>query len=87
MAGGQSWTPLWLQFDNSYFQRLLDVRPDPLLLRLPTDEALLESPEYLPYCRKFASNQEAFFLAYSAAHKKFSELGAKFDPPEGVYLD
>lgn len=25
MAGGCSWTKLWLQFDNSYFQRIFDM--------------------------------------------------------------
>ena len=87
MAGGQSWTKLWLQFDNSYFHRVVADKVDPELLWLPTDDALIESPEYHPFFLKFAQNQSAFFLTYSAAHKKMSELGARFDPIDGIYLE
>ena len=87
MSGGQSWTKLWLQFDNSYFHRILHDKVDPELLWLPTDDALMENPEYRPAFLKFAKNQSAFFLAYAAAHKKMSELGSKFDPIDGIYLE
>lgn len=87
MAGGMSWTKLWLQFDNSYFQQRLQTPADDALLWLPTDDALLQCPEYKPFFLKFAGNQDAFFITYSAAHKKMSELGAQFEPHEGIYLD
>ena len=103
LAGGQSWTKRWLQFDNSYFsQRIvyengkggnnLDQGRSSSnwcddLLWLPTDDALLQSPEFKSHFLNFARNEEAFFIAYAAAHKKMSELGAKFEPPEGIYLD
>jgi hypothetical protein len=50
----------------------------PDLLWLPTDHALLESPEYRPYFMQYAESQELFFRDYAAAHVKMSELGAKF---------
>ena len=50
----------------------------PDLLWLPTDHALLESPEYRPYFMQYAESQELFFKDYTAAHIKMSELGAKF---------
>jgi hypothetical protein len=34
------------------------------------------------YAEKYAEDQELFFKDYVLAHKKLSELGAKFDPPE-----
>ena len=34
------------------------------------------------YAEKYAEDQAAFFADYAAAHKRLSELGAKFDPPE-----
>jgi L-ascorbate peroxidase len=86
MAGGKSWTKHWLLFDNSYFHHKED-EPDSELLWLLTDDALLQCPEYRPHFIKFAKNQDSFFLAYTSAHKKLSELGAKFDPPEGIYID
>lgn len=125
MAGGCSWTKNWLQFDNSYFQRIhtllkkndtessdpsstaassgpLNSRhkaqvsmqtpvateegKDDVLLWLATDWALYNSSEFRPHFLRYASDQNAFFEDYSDAHKKMSELGAKFDPPEGVRL-
>ena len=34
----------------------------------------------------YARDQRAFFADYSEAHKKLSELGSKFDPPQGILL-
>jgi len=34
------------------------------------------------YAEKCAEDQGVFFADYSAAHKKLSELGSKFEPPE-----
>lgn len=87
MAGGKSWTRLWLRFDNSYFSERADAERDPELLWLPTDDALLQCPEYRPHFKRFGTNKDAFFRTYASAHKKMSELGARFDPPEGLYLD
>jgi L-ascorbate peroxidase len=87
VAGGKSWTKQWLRFDNSYFRRVKEETPDPDLLWLPTDDALLVCPEYRRHFLRFQGNQDTFFRAYAPAHKKFSELGAKFSPSEGMYLD
>lgn len=34
------------------------------------------------YAEKYAEDQDLFFKDYVFAHKKLSELGSKFDPPE-----
>ncbi|KAJ8762845.1 hypothetical protein K2173_022974 [Erythroxylum novogranatense] len=84
--GGQSWTVEWLKFDNSYFKDIKE-RKDEDLLVLPTDAILFEDPSYKVYAEKYAADQEAFFRDYAEAHAKLSNLGAKFDPPEGITLD
>lgn len=48
------------------------------LLWLPTDEALRKSPEFRSYFHQYAIDQDLFFQDYALAHKKMSELGAKF---------
>lgn len=87
ISGGISWTRKWLRFDNTYFSRILTDANDPELLWLPTDIALLESPEFKPFFIRYAHDQEAFFHDYSVAHKKLSELGARFSPPQGIVLE
>ncbi|XP_074279322.1 putative L-ascorbate peroxidase 6, chloroplastic/mitochondrial isoform X2 [Silene latifolia] len=84
--GGQSWTAQWLKFDNSYFKDIKEKRDEDLLV-LPTDAALFEDPSFKVYAEKYAADQEAFFKDYAEAHAKLSNLGAKFDPPEGFSLD
>ncbi|KAJ6735833.1 THYLAKOID LUMENAL 29 KDA PROTEIN CHLOROPLASTIC-RELATED [Salix viminalis] len=84
--GGQSWTAEWLKFDNSYFKDIKE-RKDGDLLVLPTDAALFEDPSFKVYAEKYAEDKEAFFKDYAEAHAKLSNLGAKFDPPEGIVLD
>lgn len=84
MAGGASWTTKWLSFDNSYFKEY--KQKDPHLLWFPTDDALTTDPAFKPFFEAFAADQSVFFKEYAAAHKKLSELGAKFSPPEGIKL-
>ncbi|KAJ3675227.1 hypothetical protein LUZ60_004269 [Juncus effusus] len=84
--GGQSWTEKWLKFDNSYFKDIKERRDEDLLV-LPTDAALFEDPSFKVYAEKYAEDQEAFFKDYAEAHAKLSNLGAKFDPPQGFSLD
>nr|AAM33513.1 ascorbate peroxidase [Solanum lycopersicum] len=81
--GGQSWTVQWLKFDNSYFKDIKEKR-DNDLLALPTDAVLFEDPSFKDYAEKYAVDQDAFFKDYAEAHAKLSNLGAKFDPPEGA---
>ncbi|KAL2232370.1 UNVERIFIED_CONTAM: L-ascorbate peroxidase T, chloroplastic [Sesamum indicum] len=84
--GGQSWTVQWLKFDNSYFKDIKERRDEDLLV-LPTDAVLFEDPSFKVYAEKYAEDQDAFFKDYAEAHAKLSNLGAKFDPPEGFSLD
>ncbi|CAJ1974243.1 unnamed protein product [Sphenostylis stenocarpa] len=83
--GGQSWTAQWLKFDNSYFKDIKEKKDEDLLV-LPTDAALFEDPSFRVYAEKYAEDQEAFFKDYAEAHAKLSNLGAKFDPPEGIVI-
>ncbi|ONI34696.1 hypothetical protein PRUPE_1G493900 [Prunus persica] len=84
--GGQSWTAQWLKFDNSYFTDIKEKKDEDLLV-LPTDGVLFEDPAFKVYAEKYAEDQEAFFKDYAEAHAKLSNLGAKFDPPEGIVID
>ncbi|CAL9126230.1 unnamed protein product [Musa textilis] len=84
--GGQSWTVQWLKFDNSYFKDIME-RKDEDLLVLPTDAVLLEDPSFKIYATKYTMDQDAFFKDYAEAHAKLSNLGAKFDPPEGISIE
>jgi len=87
MAGGCSWTRKWLQFDNTYFTRMMERPLDPSLLVLPTDKALFECPEFRPFFELYARDNDAFMKDYAQAHAKMSSLGAKFDPAGGFRLD
>ncbi|NP_001234631.2 thylakoid-bound ascorbate peroxidase 6 [Solanum lycopersicum] len=84
--GGQSWTVQWLKFDNSYFKDIKEQRDEDLLV-LPTDAVLFEDSSFKEYAEKYAVNQDVFFKDYAEAHAKLSNLGAKFDPPEGFSID
>lgn len=84
MAGGKSWTPMWLRFDNSYFT--LPGKSDPECVAFPTDRVLETDPGFKPYFDKYAASEAAFFADYAAAHKKLSELGSKFLPPQGIKI-
>lgn len=69
------WTKEPLKFDNSYFKEILKEDPDPTLLRLISDMALLDDPEHRRIVELYAKDQETFFKDYVDAHKKLSELG------------
>ncbi|XP_042516002.1 LOW QUALITY PROTEIN: probable L-ascorbate peroxidase 6, chloroplastic/mitochondrial [Macadamia integrifolia] len=84
--GGHSWTVQWLKFDNSYFKDIKERRDEDLLV-LPTDAVIFEDPTFKVYAEKYAEDQEAFFNDYAESHAKLSNLGAKFDPPEGFSID
>ncbi|XP_030934983.1 probable L-ascorbate peroxidase 6, chloroplastic/mitochondrial isoform X1 [Quercus lobata] len=84
--GGQSWTVKWLKFDNSYFKDIKERRDEDLLV-LPTDAVIFEDPSFKVFAEKYAEDQEAFFKDYAEAHAKLSNLGAKFEPPEGIMIN
>ncbi|XAR59833.1 L-ascorbate peroxidase [Bertholletia excelsa] len=73
------WTKEPLKFDNSYFVELLKGESDGLL-KLPTDRALLEGPEFRQYVELYARDEDAFFRDYALSHKKLSELGFSPSP-------
>ncbi|GMJ12696.1 ascorbate peroxidase 3 [Hibiscus trionum] len=68
------WTNEPLKFDNSYFVELLKGESEGLL-KLPTDKALLDDPEFRKYVELYAKEEDAFFRDYAESHKKLSELG------------
>ncbi|KAL3844999.1 hypothetical protein ACJIZ3_002402 [Penstemon smallii] len=72
------WTKDPLKFDNSYFVELLKGDSEGLL-KLPTDKALVEDPEFQRYVNLYAKDEDAFFRDYAASHKKLSELGFKHE--------
>eukprot|EP00602_Paraphysomonas_sp_CaronLab_P000476 CAMPEP_0185018504 /NCGR_PEP_ID=MMETSP1103-20130426/1208_1 /TAXON_ID=36769 /ORGANISM="Paraphysomonas bandaiensis, Strain Caron Lab Isolate" /LENGTH=284 /DNA_ID=CAMNT_0027548341 /DNA_START=129 /DNA_END=983 /DNA_ORIENTATION=+ len=84
--GGSSWTKNWLEFDNSYFINLMNTVGDQELLKLETDEALVVDDGFRKYVELYAKDLKAFFQDYAAAHKKLSELGARFNPPDGIVI-
>ncbi|XP_010526895.1 PREDICTED: L-ascorbate peroxidase 3, peroxisomal [Tarenaya hassleriana] len=76
------WTQEPLKFDNSYFVELLKGESEGLL-KLPTDNALLDDPAFRGYVELYAKDEDAFFRDYAESHKKLSELG--FNPsPSGA---
>ena len=87
MPGGRSWTTQWLSFDNAYFKRFAnDAATNDALLWLPTDQALFDDPDFRPFFQLYALDNERFKQDYAVAHVKLSELGARFDPPEGILI-
>ncbi|CEM12648.1 unnamed protein product [Vitrella brassicaformis CCMP3155] len=84
--GGKSWTPNWLKFDNSYFTVLKD-KMNGDLLALDTDKCLFEDAAFKPFAEKYAADESAFFKDYAMAHKALSELGSKWEPADGMYID
>ncbi|KAK4437637.1 L-ascorbate peroxidase 3 [Sesamum alatum] len=68
------WTKEPLKFDNSYFQELLKGESEGLL-KLSTDLALLDDPDFRRYVELYAKDEDAFFKDYAESHKKLSELG------------
>ncbi|KAG1360974.1 L-ascorbate peroxidase 3 [Cocos nucifera] len=69
-----AWTNEPLKFDNSYFVELLKGESEGLL-KLPTDRALLEDPEFRYHVELYAKDEDLFFKDYAESHKKLSELG------------
>jgi len=84
MGGGASWVKDWLTFNNSYYLQYKDQ--DPHLLWFPTDQALHTDPGFKPTFDLYGKDQAAFFKDYALAHKKLSELGAKWEPAEGFTI-
>lgn len=83
MPGGKSWTEKWLKFDNSYYTS----KKEDALLVLETDEVINVDSNFKKYYAKYAASNEAFFKDYAVAHAKLSELGSKFEPVSGIFID
>ena len=54
------------------------------LLWTSADKAVSESPEFSGYFRQYATNTGAWFSEYRDAHVKFSNLGVRFQPIDGI---
>ena len=72
------WTTEPIVFDNTYFIEILKETPDPDLLRLVSDLALLDEPYTRELVETYAKDKNAFFEDYVESHVKLSELGAGF---------
>lgn len=83
--GGQSWTPEWLVFDNSYYKEV-KAQMNPDLLVLETDDVIFKDEGFAPHANKYEQDNEAFFADYAAAHKKLSELGVTWEDGAGVAI-
>nr|QCQ29401.1 ascorbate peroxidase [Camellia fraterna] len=68
------WTKEPLKFDNSFFVELLKGESEGLL-KLSTDKAILEHPEFHRYVELYAKDEDAFFRDYAVSHKNVCELG------------
>ncbi len=76
----QAFTPdTWL-FSNSYYVELLAHKPG--ILRLVTDDALLDDPELRGYVELYASDQARFFADFTEVFKRLTWLG-HFETPSG----
>lgn len=69
------WTTEPLKFDNSYFVELVKGDTKKILLKLPTDKALLEDESLRHYAELYAKDEDEFFKDYAESHKKLTELG------------
>lgn len=74
------WTRQPLKFDNTYYVELLRGESEGLL-KLPTDNCLVEDPNFRPFVELYAKDEEAFLRDYATAHRKMSELGCKDTSP------
>lgn len=81
--------PLVLQVTKDLAKDWVDPahKRDPELISFSTDQVLFQDPDFAKYAEKYRESQDAFFADYAVSHKKLSELGSKFDPPEGIAVD
>eukprot|EP00928_Gymnodinium_smaydae_P080044 TRINITY_DN63845_c0_g1_i1.p1 TRINITY_DN63845_c0_g1~~TRINITY_DN63845_c0_g1_i1.p1 ORF type:complete len:332 (+),score=85.53 TRINITY_DN63845_c0_g1_i1:64-1059(+) len=86
MPGGSPWTKNWLKFDNAYFADYKAAMSDDNRLWFPTDEATHTDPSFKQFFESYAKDEKVFFKDYALAHKKLSELGARFEPASGLKL-
>jgi L-ascorbate peroxidase len=93
MSGGMSWTPKWLNFDNSYFTQVRSVKDGGSgkemkdeLLWLPTDAVLTTDKGFAPFFNMYAKSQDAFFEDYAESHRRLSENGARWAVTGGIML-
>jgi L-ascorbate peroxidase len=74
------------QAEKNILHELNRSENDTELLWLPTDRALFEAAEFHKYFEMYEHDNSLFLSDYVEAHRKMSELGAKFDPPEGLHI-
>eukprot|EP00168_Porphyra_purpurea_P020087 TRINITY_DN82_c0_g1_i6.p1 TRINITY_DN82_c0_g1~~TRINITY_DN82_c0_g1_i6.p1 ORF type:complete len:127 (+),score=29.39 TRINITY_DN82_c0_g1_i6:46-426(+) len=71
------WTPVPIKFDNSYYVEITKEKPDPALLRLESDMALMDDPECRALVEKYAADQDAFFADYSKGTRRKRERAGR----------
>jgi len=83
------WTKDPLNFDNTYFSNLIDLKwtprkwdgplqytdPSGSLMMLPTDLALIQDEKFLPFVQLYAKDQDTFFKDFSSAFSKLLSNG------------
>jgi len=52
----------------------------------PTDSVLATDRGFAPFFKQYARNQDAFFQDYAEAHRRLSEVGAKWVVPGGIMV-
>jgi len=86
------WTKTPLEFNNEYFQNLLEIEwkekewegpPQYVdasgeLMMLRTDIALIQDPEFLKVVKEYAADEQLFFKEFAAAFGKLCALGCPF---------
>lgn len=71
-----------LTFDNTYFKELLNKpwndKSNQMadMIGIPSDHVIADDSECLPFIRRYADDQAAFFADFAAAYVKLAGLGA-----------
>lgn len=71
-------------FDNTYYKELLkkpwanSADKMAAMIGLPSDHVLPDDEECLPFIKRYAADQAAFFADFATAYNKLAATGAKW---------